>query len=99
MEETIMALVTGVIGILLLFAGYRLAKWIIPLWGLLAGFALGASAASDALSNKFLGDLSGFVAGLVVGFIFALLSYFFFELAIVLLGVSTGYWLGVSFIG
>lgn len=98
MKEIIIALLAGGLGLAMIFMGYRLSRVIIPLWGLLAGFALGASAASDAFSNAFIGTTAGILCGLLVGAVFAIFAYFFFELAIVLLGANVGYWLGVSFI-
>lgn len=99
MKETIIALVIGGVGVAVLLAGYRIARVIIPLWGLIAGFMLGASAASDAFSSPFIGTLGGVIAGLIIGLVFAVFAYFFFELAIVLLGAEVGYWLGVGFVG
>jgi hypothetical protein len=99
MKELIVALLAGGIGTAMLLVGYRMARIIIPLWGLIAGFMLGASAVSDALSNNFIGSVMGVVVGFIVGVVFALFAYFFFELAIVLLGANVGYWIGVSLIG
>lgn len=98
MKELIFALISGIVGVTLLFAGYRLARILIPLWGLLAGFALGAAGVSDAMNNSFLGTTLGIVVGICVGLLFALLSYFFFSLAVVLFSASLGYWLGTSLV-
>lgn len=98
MKELLFALIAVGLGAVLLFAGYRLARIIIPLWGLFAGFTLGASAASDAFSNEFIGTTIGIVVGFIVGLVFALFAYFFYSLAIVLLGGTIGYWIGSGFI-
>lgn len=98
MKDVFFALVSMLLGFALCFGGYRLARIIIPLWGLLAGFMLGASGVSDALNNGFIGTTLGIVVGLVVGLLFALLAYFFFSLAVILFSASLGYWLGTSMI-
>lgn len=96
MKEIIFGLLAIGIGTALVFAGYRLARFLIPLYGLIAGFVLGASGVSDALNNSFIGTTMGIFVGLIVGLVFALFSYFFYSLAIVLLGASFGYWVGTS---
>lgn len=98
MKELLFAIFAAGIGAALIFAGYRLARILIPIWGFFAGFTLGAAGVSDALNNSFLGTTMGIVIGLVVGLVFALLAYFFFSLAIVLLSASLGYWLGTSMV-
>lgn len=99
MKELLFALIAGGLGAVLLFAGYRFGRVIIPLWGLFAGFALGASAASDALGDKFIGTTVGIMVGLVLGLVFAVFAYFFYSLAVVLLGATIGYWIGSGFVG
>ena len=98
MKEVIFAILAGGIGLSLLFLGYKLARFLIPLWAFFAGFSLGAAGVADATNNSFLGTTMGFVIGLVVGLTFGLLAYFFYSLAVVLLGANLGYFLGTSFI-
>jgi hypothetical protein len=97
-KDLIFALFAGLIGLALVFGGYRLARILIPLWGLLAGFTLGAAGVSDALNGGFIGTTMGIIVGVVVGVVFALLAYFFFSLAVVLFSASLGYWLGTSMV-
>ena len=97
-KEVIFALFAGLLGLALCFAGYRLARILIPLWGLLAGFTLGAAGVSDALNNSFIGTTMGIVVGVIVGLVFALLAYFFFSLAVILFTASLGYWIGTSLV-
>lgn len=98
MKDLIFAILAAGLGAALVFAGYRLARVIIPLWGFFAGFVLGAAGVSDALNNGFIGTTMGIIVGLIVGLVFALLAYFFFSLAVVLFSASLGYWLGTSLI-
>lgn len=98
MKEIIFALLAGGIGFGLLFFGYKFARIFIPLWAFFAGFSLGAAGVADATNQAFLGTVMGFVIGLVIGLVFALLAYFFYSLAVVLLGANLGYFIGTSFV-
>lgn len=98
MKEVLFALLAGGLGVLLLTAGYRFARILIPLWAFFAGFSVGAAVFADATNTGFVVNVMGFVIGLIVGLVFALFAYFFYSLAIVLLGATTGYWIGTSFI-
>ncbi len=99
MKEIIFALLASGIGLGLLFFGYRLAKVFITIWAFFAGFSLAAAGVADATNQAFLGTTLGFVIGLAVGLVFALLAYFFYSLAVVLLGANLGYIIGTSFMG
>ena len=98
MKDILIGVLAIGIGTLLCFAGYVVARITLPIWGFFVGFLMGASGVSDALNSQFLGTTLGIVVGLVMGLVFGLLAYFFFSLAIVLLGASLGYWLGTGFI-
>ncbi len=97
--DILFGLLAGGLGLVLCFAGYQFARFLIPLWGLFAGFTIGAGAVANATNESFVGTTLGIFVGIVVGLIFALFAYFFFALAVVLLGASVGYWLGASFVG
>lgn len=84
------------LGALMLFSGYILARILLPLWGFFAGFTIGAAGAADAFNAAFIGTTMGIVVGLIVGLVFALCAYFFYSLAVVLLGASLGYWVGTG---
>lgn len=96
MKELLFALIAGGLGFLLLAFGYKLARIIIPIWAFFAGFSIGASGVADALNAEFIGTTLGIVVGLIVGLVFALFSYFFYSLAVVLLGATVGYWIGTG---
>ena len=97
MKEVLFALLAGGIGVLLLTAGYRFARILIPIWAFFAGFSVGAAVFADAANTGFITTTLGWVIGLIVGLVFALFSYFFYSLAVVLLGATTGYWMGTAF--
>jgi hypothetical protein len=91
-----MTLIALLFGGAMIFGGYRLFLFLLPIWGFFFGFGLGAQAVQVIFSTGFLATITGWVVGFVVGLIFALLSYLFYVLAIALLAGSFGYGLVVS---
>jgi hypothetical protein len=87
------------VGLLFCFVGYRFFRILITIWGFFAGFNLGTAAMTALFNNAFLGTTTGIILGLVIGLVFAVLAYFFYYFAVVLLGASAGYDLGSGFIG
>jgi hypothetical protein len=87
------------IGALFCFVGYRFFRILIAIWGFFVGFNLGTAAMTALFNNAFLQTTTGIVLGLVIGLVFAVLAYFFYYFAVVLLGASAGYDLGSGFIG
>lgn len=80
-ENVLTALLFIVVGLVVLFAGYRLATSLAALFGFVAGFAIGLLAGA-----LFLGPLA-IVLAIALGIVFALLAKFAFRiLAAVLLG-------------
>jgi hypothetical protein len=92
------ALLAAFAGVVLLFGGYRLARFIIPLWGFIAGLSLGGAVYSNMASTPFLGTALGILIGVLAGLVFALLAYFYYALAVIVLAGGLGYWAGSSFI-
>ena len=78
------------------FAGYRFFRVLIAIWGFFAGFLLGASGVAVLFGGGFLATVLGWIVGVVVGLIIAAVAYFFFVVAVVILGASVGYWIGIG---
>ena len=98
-----MAFQNFLIGVLILlvgaafcFVGYRFFRVLIAVWGFIAGFNLGAAGMTALFEQNFLGTTTGWILGLVVGLVLAALAYFFYYVAVVILGASAGYSLGSS---
>lgn len=91
------ALITAAAGLLLVFGGYRFARFAIPILGFVAGLSLGGALISDADGTSFLGTVLGVSIGILLGAVLALFAYFYYSLAIVVLAASLGYWAGSSF--
>jgi Domain of unknown function (DUF4203) len=83
-------------GSVLAFAGYRFFLVLLPVFGFLFGFALGAQAIQALLGGGFLATLTGWLTGFVVGLVCAVSSYFFYLAAVALLGGALGYALGTG---
>lgn len=98
MKEIIVALLAGGVGVALMMWGYRLARLFIPLWGFVSGLSLGAAAYSAMSDTPFLGASIGILVGVGLGILFAAFAYLYYSLAIAILGVSLGYWIGSGFI-
>jgi hypothetical protein len=94
----LLALLVLALGVSLLAAGYRIARFAIPLWGFLAGLAVGGDVISSMSGTPFLGTIVGVFVGLTVGLLFGVLAYLYYNIAIVVLLGSVGYWLGSSLI-
>ena len=98
-QDFLIGALVMLIGLLFCFVGYRFFRILITIWGFFAGFNLGAAAMTGLFSNPFLGTTTGIVLGLVLGLVFAVLAYFFYYFAVVLLGATAGYDLGSGLVG
>lgn len=86
------------IGAVLLFSGYRLALFLLPIWGFIAGFYVGAAAMQALFGESFLSTVISWVVGVVIAILFAALAYLYWYVAVVMLGASVGASLGSGLI-
>ncbi|HXV42191.1 MAG TPA: hypothetical protein VEC96_03965 [Anaerolineae bacterium] len=91
-----MALIALLFGQALVFGGYRLFLFLLPIWGFFFGFGLGAQTLQVLFGVGLLATVSSWVVGFIVGVIFAVLSYLFYFIAVALLSGSFGYGLAVG---
>lgn len=84
------------IGTVLLFLGYRKARTVIALWVFFSGVWAGLTMVSDLANTLLLGAIMGLGIGFAIGLTLALLSYFYYSVAIMSLAGLLGYWLGSS---
>jgi hypothetical protein len=69
---------------------------LLPIWGFFFGFLLGAETVQWLFNGTgLLVDVTGWVVGLVVGAIFAVLSYLFYIAAVAIIAGSLGYFIAV----
>jgi uncharacterized protein len=83
-------------GMAVTFGGYRLFITLLPIWGFLFGFGLGAQTLQALFGYGFLSTATSWIVGFIVGALFSVLSYMFFIFAVALLASSVGYGLGVG---
>lgn len=91
-EGIVVGLLGVVLGAAFCFAGFRYFLLLLPVWGLFVGFMVGAGATATLLGEGFLGSVIGIVVGVAVAIVFALLSYFYWWGAILVVAGSLGFW-------
>lgn len=85
-----------VLGLLVTTAGYRFFMRLLPFWGFLVGFALGAGVISLLLEESFLATGIGWIAGLLLGLLLGTFSYFFYVAGVAIFAGSIGYAFGAG---
>jgi hypothetical protein len=95
MEITLNGLLLGAlavaIGLAFAFWGFRVFLILLPIWGFFAGFLLGANGITYIFGDGFLVTTTGWVVGFLLGLLFAVLSYLYYWVAVILLGGALGY--------
>ncbi|HEY4632366.1 MAG TPA: DUF4203 domain-containing protein [Candidatus Limnocylindrales bacterium] len=96
LEGIIVGLLAAAIGAAFAFYGLKLFVILLPIWGFLVGLMAGASWGAEFLGEGFLGTVTSWGIGIVLGLVLAVLSYFWYYGAVILLGASVGYTLGAG---
>ncbi len=95
-ERLIIGLLALVIGVLFCFAGYRLFRVMMAIWGFLLGFFIGTQVILSSLGHGSLETILAWGTGILLGLILATLAYALYTAAMTLLGASIGYALGTG---
>jgi hypothetical protein len=90
-ETLAVALMALIIGAAFCFGGYKWFMILLPIWGFVTGFSIGAYSISGVYGESLLSIVVIVVAGAILGLIFAVLAYLLFPAAVILLGASLGY--------
>ena len=90
METLLVAVAAIVVGLVVASFGTRLFFFLLPLWGFLTGFVLGADLVATIIGEGLLASVLGWVAGGALGLLFAVLSGLWFYGAVLILGVGLG---------
>ena len=85
-----------IIGVLLCFAGYRLFRVLITIWGFCIGFCIGAQIIASVFGQGFLATPLAWVVGCVSGLVLAACACALYAAAFTLLGAGLGYLAGVG---
>ncbi|HRV68632.1 MAG TPA: DUF4203 domain-containing protein [Marmoricola sp.] len=94
MVEIILGLVAIVVGLLFCFGGAPLMRIVITIWGALAGFGLGSGLITHFTGDHFLGTALGWIVGLGLALIFAVLAYLYYFVAVTIAMAGVGFALG-----
>lgn len=98
MSLSIEGIVVGLLGMGIgaVWATYGLKAFtiLLPIWAFFAGLLAGASLVTNILGDGFLSTVTSWVVGVGLGLVLAVLSYFVYYAAIIILGASIGYALG-----
>lgn len=98
-EGILIGLLVLAIGAAFAFWGFRVFLILLPIWGFFAGFLLGANGVTALLGGADPGafaTISGWIVGFLLGLLFAVLSYLYYWVAVILLGGALGYQLTVG---
>jgi hypothetical protein len=94
LEGLLIGLLAVAIGLAFCFWGFRLFLILLPIWGFVVGFLLGANFMTQLLGGADPGlfaTVTGWVVGILLGLLFAVLSYLYYWVAVILLGGALGY--------
>ena len=96
LEGILLGILAIAIGLAFCFYGFRLFLILLPIWGFFAGFLLGANGVTALFGDAFLATATGWVVGFLLGLLFAVLSYLYYWIAVILLGGALGYQLTIG---
>lgn len=88
--DILIGILSVVLGVAVATMGLRLWFWMLPILGFLAGFFLGAIAIFQLAGDGILATVLSWAVGLVVGIAFALISWFWWYLGVILAAGSAG---------
>jgi hypothetical protein len=94
MDDILLGTIILVLGAAVCFFG--LWGWFIllPIWGFVAGFFVGATGVTAVFGDGFLSTVSGWIVGFFVGILFAAASYLFWYVGVLIATGSVGALLG-----
>ena len=92
----VIAILALLVGAAFCFGGFRFFLILLPIWAFLVGFNVGTDAISAIFGDGSFATVTSWVVGFVVALVFAVLSYLFYWVAVVLLGAAVGYAIGAS---
>ena len=84
------------VGAAFCFQGYLALRLLIPVWGALTGFSVGAGIVAAINDERFLATALGWIVGLVLAVLFALVAYLYYAVSVVIAMGAIGFLLGTS---
>ncbi|MFV0306881.1 MAG: DUF4203 domain-containing protein [Desertimonas sp.] len=96
MTEVIVGLLAIVVGVAFCWRGYVAMRVLIPIWGMFAGFVLGAGLVAGTSDDGFLRTTASWVVGIIVALVFGILAYLYYQVSVVLAMATVGFALGTA---
>jgi hypothetical protein len=93
-----LGLLAIIAGVVMLFAGQFVLRFVLPIWGFFAGFAFGSGLFAALADERVLGTLLGWVTGLVFALIFAVLAYLYYAVAVIIAMAAFGFAIGAGLV-
>jgi hypothetical protein len=84
------------VGVVFCFAGHVALRVVIPLWGAVSGFFIGAGIVASLTDDPYLRTLLGWLVGVAVGIAFGALAYAFYEVSVTVAMSLIGFTLGTG---
>ena len=78
------------LGVGMCYMGYRIFLVLLPVWGFFAGLWFGGFAVAQFLGSGFFATTSGWVVGVILGVIAAVVSYYIFLAGVALVAAAIG---------
>ena len=91
MGEILLGIFAVLVGGLFALQGGNLMRILFPFLGFFAGLSAGAGMVSSWSGDGFLSTVFGWVVGICIGLLFALLAYFYYAFAVVLAFAGLGF--------
>jgi hypothetical protein len=88
--EVLVGIVLALIGLAVCFFGLRFWFILLPVFGAITGFVVGARLMQDLFGTGFLSTASSWIVGIIVGIVFALLSYFVWYAGAIIMAGAVG---------
>jgi hypothetical protein len=96
MNHVLLGILLIVLGGLVTLFGIWAFGIMLPIWGFIGGFFLGATAIASLMGQGFLQTTLGIIVGLAGGLLFAALSYFFWYFGVIFAAASVGALIGTG---
>lgn len=88
--EILVGIILALIGLAICFFGLRFWFILLPVFGGITGFFVGARVIQDFFGTGFLSTATSWIVGIVVGLAFALLSYFVWYAGAIIMAGAVG---------
>lgn len=96
MSSILVGIVAIAIGLVFCLRGVVAMRVVIAIWGAFVGLNVGAGIVSAVTGDGYLSTVAGWIVGICVGLLFALLAYLYYAVAVTLAMASIGFVLGTT---